>query len=188
MLIIFLIFIILSSLCVILSKNVVQSVLYLILVFFLCSVLFIYLGVDFIGLIILIVYIGAISVLFLFVVMMLNIRILEIYSTFTIYLPLAFVLSLIFVIQVLFVYFNTFNFIEFINLLEYTNWILFINIKIILIGTLLFNIYYILFIAATLLLFIAMIGVIILTLEKDNLKLKLNYRIYARNINWKYIK
>ena len=69
--------ILVSGLLVITSKNTVQSVLYLILVFLLCSLLFIYLGADFIGLIILIVYIGAIAVLFLFVVMMLNIRLLE---------------------------------------------------------------------------------------------------------------
>ena len=88
--------IILSSLCVILSKNMIQSVLYLIIVYFLGSLLFIYLGADFIGLILLIVYIGAISVLFLFVIMMLNVRILEIYSTYSIYLPLAAFLSIIF--------------------------------------------------------------------------------------------
>ena len=88
--------ILISGLLVIISKNTVQSVLYLILVFLLCSLLFIYLGADFIGLILLIVYIGAISVLFLFVIMMLNVRILEIYSTYSIYLPLAGFLSIIF--------------------------------------------------------------------------------------------
>jgi len=45
--------IIISSLCVILSKNMIQSVLYLIIVYFLGSLLFIYLGADFIGLILL---------------------------------------------------------------------------------------------------------------------------------------
>jgi len=94
---ILLLLIIISSLCVILSKNMIQSVLYLIIVYFLGSLLFIYLGADFIGLILLIVYIGAIAVLFLFVIMMLNVRILEIYSTYSIYLPLAVFLSIIFI-------------------------------------------------------------------------------------------
>ena len=90
------------------------------MVFFLCSLLFIYLGADFIGLIILIVYIGAIAVLFLFVVMMLNIRLLEISSTFSVYLPLAFLLSLIFFLQCIIVFANKFNVIELDNLIIYT--------------------------------------------------------------------
>lgn len=96
--------ILIAAFCVIISKNIVQSVLYLILVFFLCSLLLIYLGADFIGLILLIVYIGAIAVLFLFVVMMLNIRILEITSTFSIYLLLAFFLSFIFISLLFYIY------------------------------------------------------------------------------------
>src|ERR1700749_229984 len=108
MLLFFLCLILISALCVIFSKNIIQSVLYLILVFFLCSLLFIYLGADFIGLIILIVYIGAIAVLFSFVVMMLDIRLLEISSTFSVYLPLAFFLSSIFLIQCFIVFLNKF--------------------------------------------------------------------------------
>lgn len=104
MIYIFLNLILIAALGVIFSRNVVQSVLYLILVFFLCSLLFIYLGADFIGLIILIVYIGAIAVLFLFVVMMLNIRVLELASTFSIYFPLALFLSLIFLSLIIFIY------------------------------------------------------------------------------------
>src|ERR1700679_1910701 len=98
------------------SKNTVQSVLYLILVFLLCSLLFIYLGADFIGLIILIVYIGAIAVLFLFVVMMLNIRLLENTFFFSIYVPIIIFLSLIFIFQIIFFFLNIFNIIEISNL------------------------------------------------------------------------
>lgn len=118
---IFLALILISALGVILSRNVIQSVLYLILVFFLCSLLFIYLGADFIGLIILIVYIGAIAVLFLFVVMMLNVRVLELASTFSIYLPLAIFLSFIFLCLLIIIYFNSLYILEFHNILTYTN-------------------------------------------------------------------
>lgn len=107
--------IILSAIGVILSKNIIQSVLHLILVFLLCSILFVYLGADFIGLIILIVYIGAIAVLFLFVIMMLNIRILELASTFSIYLPLACFLSFIFFIQIIYLYKTNINSLEITN-------------------------------------------------------------------------
>ncbi len=176
--------IIIAAFSVIFSKNIIQSVLYLILVFLLSSVLFIYLGADFIGLIILIVYIGAISVLFLFIVMMLNIRLLEIYTTFQIYLPLAFILCIILLSQGIYLFIKNYNFIYLDNLLVYNNWIFFNNIRIISIGELLFNQCYLYFIGATLLLFIAMIGVIVSSLEKNKYKLVLAYRIYTTNINW----
>ena len=62
-----------SSLMVILSRNTVYSVFFLILVFVSISILFIMIGAEFLGMIMLIVYVGAVAVLFLFVVMMLNI-------------------------------------------------------------------------------------------------------------------
>src|ERR1044072_2562743 len=118
MLLLLYILILVSGILVITSKNTVQSVLYLILVFLLCSLLFIYLGADFIGLIILIVYIGAIAVLFLFVVMMLNIRLLENTFNFSIYIPVIIFLSLIFIFQVIYFFFSIFNMNE-VNILVY---------------------------------------------------------------------
>ena len=57
-----------------LSRNTVYSVFFLILVFISISILFIMIGAEFLGMIMLIVYVGAVAVLFLFVVMMLNIN------------------------------------------------------------------------------------------------------------------
>jgi len=62
-----------SAIMVIVSRNTVYSVFFLILVFVNISILFIMIGAEFLGMIMLIVYVGAVSVLFLFVVMMLNI-------------------------------------------------------------------------------------------------------------------
>ena len=62
-----------SSLMVVTSRNTVYSVFFLILVFVTTSILFIMIGAEFLGMIMLIVYVGAVAVLFLFVVMMLNI-------------------------------------------------------------------------------------------------------------------
>ena len=64
---------VLSSVMVISSRNTVYSVFFLILVFVNISVLFIMIGAEFLGMIMLIVYVGAVAVLFLFVVMMLNV-------------------------------------------------------------------------------------------------------------------
>ena len=62
-----------SAIMVTISKNTVYSVFFLILVFVSISILFIMIGAEFLGMIMLIVYVGAVAVLFLFVVMMLNI-------------------------------------------------------------------------------------------------------------------
>ena len=62
-----------SAMMVTLSRNTVYSVFFLILVFISISVLFIMIGAEFLGMIMLIVYVGAVAVLFLFVVMMLNV-------------------------------------------------------------------------------------------------------------------
>ena len=62
-----------SAIMVTISRNTVYSVFFLILVFVTISILFIMIGAEFLGMIMLIVYVGAVAVLFLFVVMMLNI-------------------------------------------------------------------------------------------------------------------
>ena len=62
-----------AAIMVTVSRNTVYSVFFLILVFINISILFIMIGAEFLGMIMLIVYVGAVSVLFLFVVMMLNI-------------------------------------------------------------------------------------------------------------------
>ena len=62
-----------SAIMVTISRNTVYSVFFLILVFISISILFIMIGAEFLGMIMLIVYVGAVAVLFLFVVMMLNV-------------------------------------------------------------------------------------------------------------------
>jgi len=64
---------VLAAIMVTVSRNAVYSVFFLILVFISISILFIMIGAEFLGMIMLIVYVGAVAVLFLFVVMMLNI-------------------------------------------------------------------------------------------------------------------
>lgn len=174
---------IISTICIIMSRNIMQSILYLVFIFVQSSILFIFLGADFIGLIILIVYIGAIAVLFLFVIMMLNIRLLEIYSTFLVYLPLSVILSLLLILLCLYIFMYNFNLLYFDNLLIYSNWIIYKNIKIISIGQLLFNELYMYFFGASLLLFISMIGAILLTLEYKIIKVFFFFDIYNKNVN-----
>lgn len=95
---------VLSGILVITSKNPVISVLFLISVFINAAGYLLLLGVGFVGISYLIVYVGAIAILFLFVVMMLNIRLVEIISVgseYTKNLPLGLIVGSLFFFEVL---------------------------------------------------------------------------------------
>src|ERR1700685_2283846 len=77
------------------ARNPVHSVLFLILAFFNAAGLFILLGAEFLALILVIVYVGAVAVLFLFVVMMLDINFVELREGFMRYLPVGALVGLI---------------------------------------------------------------------------------------------
>jgi len=94
-------FAILSGIMVIRAKNPVYSVLFLILVFCNAAGLLILIDLDFFAMVFLVVYVGAIAVLFLFVVMMLNIRLTEINENILRYLPIGGLIGFIFLIEVL---------------------------------------------------------------------------------------
>jgi len=84
-----------SALMVIGSKNPVHSVLFLILAFFNAAGLFVLLGAEFLGMILVVVYVGAVAVLFLFVVMMLDIDFAELKRGALQYLPFGGLIGLI---------------------------------------------------------------------------------------------
>jgi NADH-ubiquinone oxidoreductase chain 6 len=95
---------IISSVLVITSKNPVISVLYLICLFINTAAYLILLGIGFIGIAYILVYIGAITVLFLFVIMMINIKlvdILEVGREYTKNLPLALLIGFVFLYIIL---------------------------------------------------------------------------------------
>jgi NADH-quinone oxidoreductase subunit J len=87
--------VVLSGVMVIVSKNPVHSVLWLIAAFFNASGLMILLGAEFVAMILLIVYVGAVAVLFLFVVMMLDIDFARLRAGFAKNLPLGLVLGVL---------------------------------------------------------------------------------------------
>ena len=82
-------FLIVTCISVIFSKNPVNSVLFLVLAFLNSTFLFILIGAEFVGIILAIVYIGAVAILFLFVVMMLDIQITTLMFNIKRYIPLA---------------------------------------------------------------------------------------------------
>jgi NADH-quinone oxidoreductase subunit J len=87
--------IIASALMVISARNPVHSVLFLILAFFNAAALFVLLGAEFLAMILVVVYVGAVAVLFLFVVMMLDIDFVALRSGFMQYLPLGTLFGLV---------------------------------------------------------------------------------------------
>ncbi|MEP2943825.1 MAG: NADH-quinone oxidoreductase subunit J [Hyphomicrobiales bacterium] len=84
-----------SAFMVISAKNPVHSVLFLILAFFNAAGLFVLLGAEFLAMILVIVYVGAVAVLFLFVVMMLDVDFVELKQGFLQYVPLGGLVALI---------------------------------------------------------------------------------------------
>jgi NADH-quinone oxidoreductase subunit J len=78
-----------SALAVILAKNPVHSVLFLILAFVCAAGLFLLMGAEFLGMILIVVYVGAVAVLFLFVVMLLDVDFAELKQGFVQYLPIG---------------------------------------------------------------------------------------------------
>ena len=98
----FAILLIFSSLSVIFSKNPVNSVLFLILAFLNSTFLFILIGAEFVGIILAIVYIGAVAILFLFVVMMLDIELIDIVFSVKRYIPLAALFSVVIISEIIY--------------------------------------------------------------------------------------
>ena len=92
-----------SAIMVVFSKNPVHSVLFLILSFFNAAALFILLGAEFVAMILIIVYVGAVAVLFLFVVMMLDVDFAELRQGFLNYLPVGGLIAFIFLTELLLV-------------------------------------------------------------------------------------
>ncbi|KFC69024.1 NADH-quinone oxidoreductase subunit J [Bosea sp. LC85] len=92
-----------SAFMVVSSRNPVHSVLFLILAFVNAAGLFLLLGAEFLAMLLVVVYVGAVAVLFLFVVMMLDVDFAEFRQGFLNYLPVGVLVGLVFLIELLLV-------------------------------------------------------------------------------------
>ncbi|MBJ7445769.1 MAG: NADH-quinone oxidoreductase subunit J [Sphingobium sp.] len=157
----FAILVVSSGALTILSRNPVHSVLWLILAFFNAAGLMILLGAEFIAMLLVIVYVGAVAVLFLFVVMMLDIDFAELRAGFVSYLPFGLLIAFVLLAEiVLGIGLWSAGPIELAQRAAPTAPDV-SNIKAI--GTLLYTRYIFLFEAAGIVLLVAMIGAIVLT-------------------------
>ena len=149
---------------VITSSNPVLSAINLVFSFFLSAVLWLLLGAEFLSIILILVYVGAVMVLFLFVVMMLDINIAKKTAAYIKYLPLGIAVFIAFNVLIIYFFINTFENIDY-NAVK--------NIEIISdsntqnLGYLLFTKYIIEFEIAGLILLLGIISAIVLTYRKN---------------------
>jgi len=90
-----------SGVLVVTSRNPVHSVLFLILAFFNAGGLFVLAGAEFLAMLLIVVYVGAVAVLFMFVVMMLDVTVVELKQGFLNYLPIGLLVVAIFASEIL---------------------------------------------------------------------------------------
>ncbi len=144
---------------VVISRNPVYSVLFLILAFFNAAGLFVLIGAEFIAMLLVVVYVGAVAVLFLFVVMMLDINFAEMRAGFQKYLPLGLAVGGILVFElVAAIYGDAFNGVTLPAEPKISNTRA--------LGNVLYTKYMYLFQVAGLILLVAMIGAISLTIRR----------------------
>ncbi|MDR9484395.1 MULTISPECIES: NADH-quinone oxidoreductase subunit J [Sediminimonas] len=152
-----------GGLFTVISRNPVHSVLWLILAFISSAGLFVLLGAEFVAMLLIIVYVGAVAVLFLFVVMMLDVDFAELKAEMARYMPLALLIGLVLLMQfgIAFGVWQAADGAEAARAAvipdETTNTAA--------LGLLLYDRYFLLFQLAGLILLVAMIGAIVLTLR-----------------------
>ena len=184
-----------SGILIVITKNPIVSVLYLILLFSSISCYLIFIGLTFIGISYLLVYVGAVSILFLFIVMLINVRISELQSNTSNSIALAIIVGILFnysLFEVLpydITILNNYNitlnifYIFYLNNylrnLDLNNDILFITSKIwdgnlgetshiTSIGNIMYTNYNVWLIIASFILLVAMVGAIVITMKQRN--------------------
>ena len=152
-----------AGLMVVTVKNPVHAVLFLILAFFSASGLFVLTGAEFLAMLLIVVYVGAVAVLFLFVVMMLDVDFGKLRQGFANYLPIGGFLALVIMAELIFVNWAVSEHGAAAKALPDANAGQVTNVKAI--GQALYTDYIYIFEAAGFVLLVAMIGAIVLTLR-----------------------
>ena len=175
-----------SSIMVISARNPVHSVLFLILAFFNAAGLLILMEMEFLSLIFIVVYVGAIAVLFLFVVMMLNVKISEVEDEVLQYLPVGGTIGLIFLFLIFFIIEG--DFVSFNGQANsiYLDWFQQVDVvsNIETLGQVLYTDYLVYFLLAGVILLVAMVGAIVLTMStRTSLRRQLIFQQVSRDFD-----
>lgn len=186
---------ILSGIMVIISKNPIISVLFLIGLFLSIACYLLILGISFIGLSYLLVYVGAVSILFIFILMLINVRISELLSNTSNSIPLAILIPILFYNIIYEIipedysvftntvklsdYSNIYNKVKFFNFYYNSSKVAFITDKIwdgslaetthiTSIGNIMYSSYSMWLIITSIILLLAMVGAIVITIKQEN--------------------
>jgi NADH-quinone oxidoreductase subunit J len=169
-----------SATMVVLSRNPVHSVLFLILAFFNAAALFLIAGAEFLAMILVIVYVGAVAVLFLFVVMMLDVDFAQLRGGFQRYLPVGATVGVVLFVELALI-FGTWELApEAVTLRRSPTPADLTNTEAL--GRLIYTDYILLFQLAGLVLLVAMIGAIVLTLRDRKTSRHQNIRIQTERM------
>jgi len=149
---------------VLFAKNPIHSVLFLILVFLNGAALFVLIGAEFLAMLLVVVYVGAVAVLFLFIVMMLNLRVEGFRQTLLNHYPIS-----LFIVFFLFIGVSSFSCLTPLSVSSelYTSWVEVMTWRgnLFSLGSVLYTYYWFPFLLCSILLLVSMIGSILLTLE-----------------------
>ena len=171
-----------STIMTIISINPIHSIFWLVLVFINSAGLLITMNFEFLGLMLIIIYVGAITILFLFVIMMLDVFQLRKVNNINFLVPIIMIIVLNIITQVIFV---TSDKINFHNNINNNIWEFSYNNHIVNLGLMMYTNYALPFIILSFLLLIAMIGAIVLTLESGIITKRQNLsKQHQRNNSW----
>ena len=154
-----------SGLMVVLSRNPVHSVLWLILTFFSAAGLFVILGAEFVAMLLVIVYVGAVMVLFLFVVMMMDVDFAELKSGMAKYVRIGSLIGLVILVELVIATGHWVTADSALDMRAAVTPAIDEVQNTVAIGSILYTQYVYLFQAAGLILLVAMIGAIVLTMR-----------------------
>lgn len=168
----FSIFLLLSSLVIIFSYNSIVSVLFLILSFVISAVLLLLLECEFLALLLITIYVGAVAVLFLFILMMLETKLINLSKKLILYFPFGIFVSVFFFFEVLFCVSESFEvnaynqFFSFLSI-DYCNWYGKIDSlsDVEVFGQILYTHFVLQFLLVGFLLFLALVGVVYLSVN-----------------------
>ncbi len=155
---------VLAGLFVVVARNPVHSVLWLILAFLSAAGLFVLVGAEFVAMLLVIVYVGAVAVLFLFVVMMLDVDFAELKAEMAKYIPMAGLIGVVILLE-LSLALGTWTTAEGVDLLAAPQATPEGMHNTAALGAVIYDQYFLLFQLAGLILLVAMIGAIVLTLR-----------------------
>lgn len=173
---------VISAICVVTSVNPVHSVFFLIVVFGMSAGILLLVNAEFLAIVYVVVYVGAIAVLFLFVVMMLNVRMAELSASSANYAPVGILIGMGLLFELYYILTGDLASGSWEN--GYTNWANIVhqvsNVEVL--AEVLYTYYVYFFILAGLVLFVAMLGAIVLTLHhKADVKRQEVYKQVGRS-------